>query len=79
MKLYEIGPKIKKLRLENNLTQDELAKKSGISRITLGKLERGEIATISLKTLDFILSSLNYEISIKQKRNFGLATLDELA
>ena len=78
MKLYEIGPKIKELRLENKLSQDVLAKKSGISRVTLGKLERGEIASISLKTLDLILSSVNYEISFEQKKNFGLPTLDEL-
>lgn len=78
MKLYEVGNKIKSLRKERGITQIELSQSSGISRVTLGKLERGEIASISIKTLDLILNTLGYEIEFKNNQGFGLPTLDEL-
>lgn len=78
MQLYEIGPKIRKLRKEKALTQENLSKISGISRVTLGKLERGEVSSVSIKTLDIILDALSYEIDIKSKNtnSFGLPSLD---
>jgi len=80
LKLYEIGQEIKRLRKAEGLTQDELSKLAGISRVTLGKLERGEIASVSIKTLDVILDSLSLEIEFKSKNSnsFGLPSLDEL-
>ena len=79
MKLFDIGKRVKELRKEQNLTQEELAKKSGISRVTLGKLERGQMGAVSIRTLDVILHSLNYELSISQcLEGFGIPTLDEM-
>jgi transcriptional regulator with XRE-family HTH domain len=79
LRLYEIGTKIRELRKEMGLTQEELAKKADISRVTLGKLERGEVGNISIKTLDLILSSVDHEIEFKPKvKGFGIPTLDEL-
>ena len=78
MKLYEIGNEIKRLRIEKNFTQEELAIKSGISRVTLGKVERGELGNTSVKTLDLILSNLGQEIEFKSNEGFGLATLDSI-
>jgi len=80
MQLYEIGPKIKELRKDKKITQESLSKLSGISRVTLGKLERGEVNSVSIKTLDIILNALSYEIDIKSKNSdsFGLPSLDEL-
>jgi len=80
MKLYEIGPKIKQLRKSKAFTQAHLSKLSGISRVTLGKLERGEVSSVSIKTLDIILDTLSYEIDIKSKNteSFGLASLDDI-
>lgn len=78
MKLYEIGQQIKILREEKKLTQEQLATKCGISRVTLGKVERGELGNTSVKTLDIILSSLNKEIEFKTIQGFGIPTLDEL-
>ena len=79
MKLFEIGKKIRELRKEATLTQEQLAQKAGISRVTLGKLERGQMGTISVKTLDVLLSTLGYEIGVIQKSDgFGIPTLDEL-
>jgi transcriptional regulator with XRE-family HTH domain len=80
MKLFDIGKKVRELRKEQGLTQEALAQKANISRVTLGKLERGQMGAVSIKTLDVILYNLEYELSIiEQKDNgFGIPTLDEL-
>ena len=78
MKLYEIGQQIKTLREAKKITQEQLASKCGISRVTLGKVERGELGNTSVKTLDIILFSLGLEIEFKTIRGFGLPNLDEL-
>ena len=78
MKLYEIGQQIKTLREAKKLTQEQLATKCGISRVTLGKVERGELGNTFVKTLDIILASLGLEIEFKTIRGFGLPNLDEL-
>ena len=79
MKLYEIGQQIKTLREAKKLTQEQLATKCGISRVTLGKVERGELGNTSVKTLDIILFSLGLEIEFKTIQGFGLPNLDELS
>lgn len=80
MKLYEIGNRIKELRKDKGLTQENLANISGISRVTLGKLERGEVSAVSIKILDILLDTLSYEIDIKSKNtdSFGLPSLDKV-
>ena len=78
MKLYEIGQKIKVLREEKKLTQEKLANICGISRVTLGKVEKGELGNTSVKTLDLILDILGFEIEFKTKQNFGIPNLDEI-
>ncbi len=79
MQLHELGTKIKALRKEKGLTQEQLSKQSGISRVTLGKLERGEVSSVSIKTLDLILSALSYEIGFisNNSDSFGLPVLGE--
>ena len=79
MKLYEIGQQIKTLRESKKLTQEQLATKCGISRVTLGKVERGELGNTSVKILDIILASLGLEIEFKTIQGFGLPNLDELS
>ena len=44
--------------------------------LAYGRLERGEIATVSIKTVDIVLSALGYEIDIKGKEAFGIPVLD---
>ncbi|MDR1881200.1 MAG: helix-turn-helix domain-containing protein [Prevotella sp.] len=43
----QIGEFVRHYRMEQNKTQDILAKEAGISRSTLGLLERGETVTIA--------------------------------
>jgi|TARA_B100001063_G_scaffold243223_1_gene273414 transcriptional regulator with XRE-family HTH domain len=78
LKLFEIGQKIKELREEKRLTQEELATTCGISRVTLGKIEQGKLGNTSVKTLDLVLAKLGLELEFKTINNFGLPSLDEL-
>lgn len=70
MILLDLGKNIRKLRKQKGLTQEILAKKSGISRATLSKLENGYIANISIVTVNQILSLLGYELDIKASNPF---------
>jgi transcriptional regulator with XRE-family HTH domain len=70
MNLLELGKKIKSIRKEKGLTQQELASKAQISRATLSKLENGYVGSVSIAMLDNILSILDYEIDIKPKNPF---------
>lgn len=44
--VQEIGKKLKQMRLNKNITQDELAKISGLDRTTISQLENGRPATL---------------------------------
>ena len=78
MKLDEIGMRVRSLRKDKGFTQKQLADIAGISRVTLGKLERAQLGAITLKTFDIILDALGYEMDFKRKSSFGLPSLDEL-
>lgn len=51
MKLLQIGDIIKKLRIENNYTQNELAIMLGLQLSTLQKYENGMIINLKLDTI----------------------------
>ena len=70
MSLSELGLKIKELRKQRGITQNELAKKSGISRATLSKVENGFFSKTTATTLENILSTLGYSLDIKVKNPF---------
>jgi transcriptional regulator with XRE-family HTH domain len=70
MILSELGERIKTLRKERKLSQEELAKRAGISRNTLSKLENGYIANISIVTFEKVLNILGYRIDIKHNNPF---------
>ncbi len=60
-----LAENIKRLRKEQNLSQDQLARKAGITYTTLAKIESGVNQNPTIKTLQGIATALN-------------ATLDEL-
>jgi transcriptional regulator with XRE-family HTH domain len=45
--LGELGRRLARLRLDRNLTQQELATEAGVSRETVQRLERGHSVTLS--------------------------------
>jgi DNA-binding XRE family transcriptional regulator len=54
--------KIKELRESMNMTQEELAEKSGVSRATICALESGAVRTTTTKTLIKIAQALSTTI-----------------
>ncbi|MDX2174170.1 MAG: helix-turn-helix transcriptional regulator [Bacteroidota bacterium] len=56
--LRELGKFIKETRLKKNYTQNDLAEKAKVHRITIGDFEQGE-RNISLLTLIELLRALN--------------------
>ena len=46
-----MGYKIREKRKEQKMTQEELAEKSGVSRVTISGLENGKVRATSSKTL----------------------------
>ncbi|MEG0364925.1 MAG: XRE family transcriptional regulator [Erysipelotrichales bacterium] len=59
----DIGKKIKRLRIQNNLTLEELASRSELTKGFLSQLERN-LTSPSISTLEDILEALGTTISI---------------
>lgn len=54
--IRDIGKRLKQIRLNKNITQQELSEKSGVHRTTISKIETGQ--KISLLTLIQVLRGL---------------------
>jgi len=66
----EIGELIKKERKNRNMTQDELAKKAGISRATLINIEKGRFGSLSFVLILNILRMLGYDLKVEKFNPF---------
>jgi transcriptional regulator with XRE-family HTH domain len=53
--------KLERLRREAGLTQEELAKKSGVSRGVISRIERTSIETVLVKNLVLLAKALSVE------------------
>ena len=53
---------IKDLRKQHNLTQEQLAEKAGVSRLTIINLETGKVDNVSGKTLKSLSDALGCTI-----------------
>lgn len=60
--VMNFGNKLKKLRIEKQMSQEALANKIGIHRTYIGSIERGEKA-VSLITIEKISKALEISIS----------------
>ena len=63
------GSNVKKYRLERNLSQEQLAEKSGLHRTYISAVERAE-RSISLDNIQKIALALNIEVD-KLFKNWG--------
>ena len=60
--LKDIGQKLKAYRLQKNMTQEEIAQKAGVNRVTIGEIEKGRPSSLltfiqilrGLKMLDLL-------------------------
>ena len=71
----KIGKIIKYMRIQNNMTQDELAKRIHIGRTTLSDYER-EKTDINFNTIIKICKECKYEITFSKKDD--LITIDNI-
>jgi transcriptional regulator with XRE-family HTH domain len=62
MEIEAIGRRVRDLRTQKDLSQDELAAKAGIHRNTVGNLELGACESVSLKTLTGIATALGVDV-----------------
>ena len=64
---FDLICKYIKLRNESNLSQSELAKRVGIARSTVARMERN-LHSISLGTFTKLLSAMNCKLEIVKKQ-----------
>ena len=58
-----MGYKVKEVREERRMTQEELAEKSGVSRPTIVAIENGNAKDVKISTLLKLASALNTTVS----------------
>ena len=63
---FDLICKYIKLRNESNISQSELARRIGIARSTIARMERN-LHSISLGTFTKLLGSMNYKLEIVKK------------
>ena len=65
---FDLICKYIKLRNESNISQSELAKRVGIARSTIARMERN-LHSISLSTFTKLLDALGYKLEIITKED----------
>ena len=76
MDFLELGQRIRALRREQGISQQQLAEHLQISRVTLNSLETGRAGDVGVRKVIKVLDYLGYELAIREKSPFP--TLDEL-
>lgn len=51
--------RLAEIRKKKNITQEELAEKSGVSRVTIANIERGALKDVKISTTLKIVNALN--------------------
>lgn len=57
-----MGHKIRDIRILRGMTQEQLAQKSGVSRVSISMIETGKIANVSSKTLRALADALGVSL-----------------
>ena len=65
---FDLICKYIKLRNESNISQSELARRVGIARSTIARMEKN-LHSISLGTFTKLLEAMNYELKIVKKED----------
>jgi HTH-type transcriptional regulator / antitoxin HipB len=74
--LQEIGEAVATRRKERHLTQAELARRAGLTRELITRLERGQVTEFGSRKLLSVLAVLDLEMSFTEVGTSG--SLDEL-
>ena len=54
-----VNNNLSKVRKDKGLTQEELAEKSGISRVTIANIERGAVTNLKISTMLSLANALD--------------------
>ncbi len=65
MEVVRFGLGLRALRLRRRLTQDELARRAGVSRPVIGRMERGQADRVAIHTLTRIAAALGARIDLR--------------
>jgi len=65
MRLQEIGYEVRRARLAQGLTQAELARAAGLSRVTLNQLELGTFPDLGVRKLQALLENVGLTLTIQ--------------
>ncbi len=63
--LFEIGKQIQRTRKSRKITQAELGKALGMSRSTIGQIEKGTVQDVGVRKLIRLLEYLGLEIRVR--------------
>lgn len=66
MRLEEAGYAIRRARLARGLTQAELARLAGLSRVTLNRLEMGRFPDLGVRKLQALLENVGLALAIQR-------------
>lgn len=69
MHLHEIGQAVSCRRASLQLTQGQLAKLAGLSRLTINQLEAGKLKDLGVMKLFTLLQVLGLDVSLQEKQN----------
>lgn len=67
---FDLICKYIKLRNESNISQSELARRVGVARSTIARMERN-LHSISLGTFTKLLEAMNYKLEIVNKEDIN--------
>jgi transcriptional regulator with XRE-family HTH domain len=76
--LTEVGQALQQARLQKRLTQEELAHRAEVSRVTLSRMETAAKTDMSLAALLRLARALDYELRLVE-RGHQRTLLDVLA
>jgi transcriptional regulator with XRE-family HTH domain len=65
--LAEVGEALQRARLQKRLSQEELAQRAGVSRVTLSRMETAAKTDMSLAALLRLARVLGYELRLVER------------
>ncbi len=71
MQLYEIGAEIARRREQLQLSQAQLARMAGLSRLTINQLEAGKVSDLGASKLINLLSVIGLNLTVTPQENRG--------